>query len=53
MASGSLPDPSNEGHSGYIIDQITARIDGWLGQACTSASRPQPRHRHRVRPGPV
>jgi lysophospholipase L1-like esterase len=30
QASGSLPDPANEGHSGYIIDQIRAGIDGWL-----------------------
>ncbi|MEV7630154.1 GDSL-type esterase/lipase family protein [Actinoplanes sp. NPDC089786] len=28
--SGSLPDPDNEGHSGWRIEQITASIDGWL-----------------------
>ncbi|MFJ1767404.1 FG-GAP-like repeat-containing protein [Amycolatopsis sp. NPDC088138] len=30
QASGSLPGPANEGHSGYTIDQLTAGIDGWL-----------------------
>src|SRR5262249_28728976 len=30
QTNGSLPDPANEGHSGYTIDQITAGIDGWL-----------------------
>jgi lysophospholipase L1-like esterase len=28
--SGVLPDPDNEGHSGWRIDQITSSIDGWL-----------------------
>ncbi|WP_284740064.1 FG-GAP-like repeat-containing protein [Amycolatopsis sp. RTGN1] len=30
QASGSLPGPANEGHSGYTIDQLTAGIDGWV-----------------------
>ncbi|MER7507066.1 SGNH/GDSL hydrolase family protein [Streptomyces lavendulae] len=30
---GGFEDPDHEGHSGYMIDQIRARIDGWLGQA--------------------
>jgi lysophospholipase L1-like esterase len=30
QASGSLPGFSNEGHSGYAIDQIRSGIDGWL-----------------------
>lgn len=30
---GGIEDPDHEGHSGYMIDQIRARIDGWLGQA--------------------
>jgi lysophospholipase L1-like esterase len=33
QASGSLPDLSNEGHSGYTIDQIRAGIDGWMAGA--------------------
>ncbi|WP_433086967.1 GDSL-type esterase/lipase family protein [Dactylosporangium sp. CA-052675] len=28
--SGAVPDPDNEGHSGWRIDQIAANIDGWL-----------------------
>jgi len=27
QASGSLPGPANEGHSGYTIDQLTPGID--------------------------
>ncbi|MEU0095728.1 FG-GAP-like repeat-containing protein [Kribbella sp. NPDC006257] len=30
QASGNLADLSNEGHSGWIIDQVRAEIDGWL-----------------------
>jgi len=30
---GAFEDPDHEGHSGYMIDQIRARIDGWLAQA--------------------
>ncbi|NEA71498.1 FG-GAP-like repeat-containing protein [Streptomyces sp. SID13588] len=30
QASGTLPDFSNEGHSGYTIDQIRSGVDGWL-----------------------
>ncbi|WP_116199737.1 FG-GAP-like repeat-containing protein [Amycolatopsis circi] len=30
QTNGSLPDPANEGHSGYTIDQVAAGIDGWL-----------------------
>ncbi|MCZ4124721.1 GDSL-type esterase/lipase family protein [Streptomyces sp. H39-S7] len=30
QASGSLPAFSNEGHSGYTIDQIRGGVDGWL-----------------------
>ncbi|WP_434383144.1 FG-GAP-like repeat-containing protein [Melittangium boletus] len=30
QASGNLPDLANEGHSGYIIDEIRAGIDGWM-----------------------
>ncbi|WP_051365987.1 GDSL-type esterase/lipase family protein [Hamadaea tsunoensis] len=30
QVSGSLPDPDNEGHSGWRIDQIAASLDGWL-----------------------
>jgi lysophospholipase L1-like esterase len=33
QASGSLLDPSNEGHSGYTIDQIRAGIDDWMAGA--------------------
>src|SRR6218665_2515787 len=33
QASGSLSDLSNEGHSGYTIDQIRAGIDGWMAGA--------------------
>ncbi|HEY3479798.1 MAG TPA: FG-GAP-like repeat-containing protein [Streptomyces sp.] len=33
QASGTLPDPSNEGHSGYIIQQIRDGVDGWLAGA--------------------
>ncbi len=33
QASGSLPDPSNEGHSGYVISQIRAGIDDWMAGA--------------------
>jgi len=33
QASGSLPGPANEGHSGYTIDQLTAGIDGWAAFA--------------------
>jgi lysophospholipase L1-like esterase len=33
QASGSLPDPANEGHSGYTIDQIIAGVDGWVSFA--------------------
>ncbi|MFK8908622.1 FG-GAP-like repeat-containing protein [Streptomyces sp. YS-3] len=32
-ASGSFADFSNEGHSGYVIDQLTAGIDGWMAGA--------------------
>jgi len=28
--SDALPDPENEGHGGYRIDQIAAGVDGWL-----------------------
>ncbi|MER5637104.1 FG-GAP-like repeat-containing protein [Kitasatospora sp. NPDC002227] len=31
--SGALPDTDNEGHSGYLIDQISAGIDGWMAAA--------------------
>ena len=33
QASGNLPDLANEGHSGYIIDEIRAGIDGWVAGA--------------------
>ena len=33
QSSGSLVDQSNEGHSGYIIDQIRSGIDGWMAAA--------------------
>jgi lysophospholipase L1-like esterase len=33
QASGSLPDPANEGHSGYTIQQIRDGVDGWLASA--------------------
>ncbi|WNG26726.1 hypothetical protein F0U62_23950 [Cystobacter fuscus] len=33
QASGNLPDLSNEGHSGYTIDQIRAGIDDWMAGA--------------------
>ncbi|WP_203589761.1 FG-GAP-like repeat-containing protein [Streptomyces sp. SID13031] len=33
QASGNLADLSNEGHSGWIIDQVRAEIDGWLAGA--------------------
>nr|WP_206685853.1 GDSL-type esterase/lipase family protein [Kribbella qitaiheensis] len=33
QASGNLADLSNEGHSGWIIDQVRAEIDGWLAAA--------------------
>ncbi|EAU69455.1 FG-GAP-like repeat-containing protein [Stigmatella aurantiaca] len=33
QASGSLSDLSNEGHSGYTIDQIRAGIDSWMAGA--------------------
>ncbi|MEV8373463.1 AbfB domain-containing protein [Kribbella sp. NPDC056861] len=33
QASGSLPDLANEGHSGWIIDQVRAQIDGWMAGA--------------------
>jgi lysophospholipase L1-like esterase len=32
-ASGTLPDPANEGHSGYTIDQIIAGVDDWVSFA--------------------
>ncbi len=35
QASGSLPDPANEGHSGYTIQQIRDGVDSW-----TAAARP-------------
>ncbi len=33
QASGNLADLSNEGHSGWIIDQVRAEIDGWMAGA--------------------
>jgi lysophospholipase L1-like esterase len=33
--AGAVPDPDNEGHSGYFIDQIGSGVDAWL-----SAYRP-------------
>ncbi|WP_394835470.1 SGNH/GDSL hydrolase family protein [Pendulispora rubella] len=30
LRSGQLPDGDHEGHSGWRIDQLTAKIDGWL-----------------------
>ncbi|MFC0849866.1 FG-GAP-like repeat-containing protein [Streptomyces noboritoensis] len=32
-ASGSFADFSNEGHSGYVIDQLRDGIDGWMAGA--------------------
>ncbi|WP_329584375.1 FG-GAP-like repeat-containing protein [Kitasatospora sp. NBC_01250] len=31
--SGTMADSANEGHSGFVIDQITNGIDGWLAAA--------------------
>ncbi|MDX6263617.1 MAG: hypothetical protein QOH84_5305 [Kribbellaceae bacterium] len=33
QASGNLADLSNEGHSGWIIDQVRTEIDGWMAGA--------------------
>jgi lysophospholipase L1-like esterase len=33
VTSGQLPDPANEGHSGWTIAQIAANINGWLAGA--------------------
>ena len=33
QASGSLPDPANEGHSGYTIQQIRDGVDSWTAAA--------------------
>ncbi|WP_225848627.1 FG-GAP-like repeat-containing protein [Streptomyces sp. HPF1205] len=33
QAGGQLPDLSHEGHSGYMIDDIRAGIDQWIGAA--------------------
>ncbi|MER7846248.1 FG-GAP-like repeat-containing protein [Kitasatospora sp. NPDC096077] len=33
QAGGQLPDLANEGHSGYMIDDIRAGIDQWLAAA--------------------
>lgn len=30
---GGFADPEHEGHSGYMIDQIRAGVDGWIAQA--------------------
>lgn len=31
--SGQEPNPANEGHSGWRIDELTAQIDGWMAAA--------------------
>lgn len=33
QSSGAVADPDHEGHSGYMIDQLKAGIDGWLTTA--------------------
>jgi lysophospholipase L1-like esterase len=36
MSSGQLPDPNNEGHSGWTIGQVAAKVRGWLAAATPS-----------------
>ncbi|WP_033223018.1 FG-GAP-like repeat-containing protein [Kitasatospora phosalacinea] len=31
--NGAVADPDNEGHSGYVVNDIAAGIDGWLAAA--------------------
>ncbi|WP_344469886.1 SGNH/GDSL hydrolase family protein, partial [Kitasatospora kazusensis] len=33
QSSPGVPDPDHEGHGGYMIDQIGAGVDGWIGAA--------------------